>query len=678
MAEAEHSRREQAVRFQAALDNLDQGVCIFDGALRLQACNRRFVDLLTLPAALVDAGVHFADLMRHLVERGDFGLVHGDVDEIVARRVEAAQRGARFYSERTTRDGRVLAVRASPLPSDGFVVVYTDITERSLAEAFTVERHNELEARVNQQILELRTVNEELRANLRRLEEASAARAVSEARLRLICDAIPAAIAYIDDRRTVGFANRRFGELFGRRSDQLIAKSVRKIFGKKLWSELSPHLDKAFLGRPETFEHTYRPQKDTATITRNILVPELADGGRVLGLFVLSLDVTEEKRAERALHEAQKMSAIGQLAGGLAHDFNNLLTIIVGNLGALNERVDGETAEEYVAPAVRASHRGVDITRRLLAFARQQSLEPSPVDVSAAIAATAQLLRRSLPSSIAIDCSAAGPGWPALVDPAQLENAIVNLALNARDAMPEGGVLAFATAYERVGDDARIAPGEYVSITVSDSGAGIAPEILSRVFEPFFTTKPFGSGSGLGLSMVFGFVRQSRGDIRIVSEVGKGTSVTLFLPRAEDVVSVVPVVSAARAGDRGDGAAAAGRDQLVLLVEDDPDVRHAVRRQLVELGYQVLEARDGEDARALLAAAAPISALVSDVVMPGAVNGLGLAAEARQLIPGIRIVLMSGFTNFASSGHGWFDEKQVLRKPFDKEELARALLQGGS
>jgi signal transduction histidine kinase len=546
---------DEAARFQAALDNLDQGVCMFDTALRLQACNRRFVDLLGLPDILVGAGTPFADLLRYLVARGDLG--HGPVDDLVARRVEAAQRGARFYSERTTPDGRMLGMRCSPLPTGGFVLVYTDITERRQQEVFTVERHNELEARVNQQIVELRTVNEELRANLRRLEEESAARA------------------------------------------------------------------------------------------------------------------KEEQRAERALHEAQKMSAIGQLAGGLAHDFNNLLTIIVGNLRALETRIDGELAQEFVAPAVRASHRGVDITRRLLAFARQQSLEPSPVDVPATIAATAQLLRRSLPSSIAIDCSAARPGWPALVDPAQLENAIVNLALNARDAMPDGGRLAFTTADERVSDDPRLSPGDYVSITVCDDGAGIAPELLSRVLEPFFTTKPFGSGSGLGLSMVFGFVRQSRGDLRIVSEPGKGTAVTLLLPRAEEAVPVVDDTTPV-------ALTVDGRDQLVLLVEDDADVRHAVRRQLLELGYQVLEARDGEDAQSLLAAASPISALVSDVIMPGAVNGLGLAAEARRLVPGIRIVLMSGFADVAASGHDWFHEKLLLRKPFDKEELARALLRGGA
>src|SRR5262249_34456553 len=309
-----------------------------------------------------------------------------------------------------------------------------------------------------------------------------------------------------------------------------------------------------------------------------------------------------------------------------------------------------------------------DITRRLLAFARQQSLEPAPVDVASLIAGTAQLLRRSLPASIAIRCAAETAGWNALADSAQLENAIINLALNARDAMLEGGVLSFHTSYEHVGEDdearGALSPGDYVKIAVVDTGAGIEPEVQSRILEPFFTTKPFGSGRGLALSMVFGFVRQSGGDIRIDSEVGRGTRVSLFLPRAEgsapvDVASdFVP--------------AAAGDGRLVLLVEDHEDVRQAVRRQLLELGYQVLEARDGEDAQSLLSVP-DLSVLVSDIIMSGSVNGLALADQARRLVPGIKIVLISGFAQFLSSGYDWFDEKLVLRKPFGKAELARAL-----
>ncbi len=648
------------------LDSLDQGVSVFDAARCLVAWNRRFVELLGLPEGLARTGVPFADLVRPLAERGEFG--PGDVDEIVAGRVRAAAGCVRFYTERTTLAGRILAAQTNPLTTGGFVTVYTDVTERSLAETLTPKRSDELEARVNRRTLELRTLNEQLRQNILRLEEASAAREKSEARLRLITDAIPAAIAYVDDRLTVRFANRRFAEAF-QRGDPVIGQSLGDIFGTNLPAGLSEHIERAFRGVPESFEHTYQGTDGRNLITRTTLIPELAESGGAVGLFVLSLDVTEEKLSERARHEAQKMSAIGQLAGGLAHDFNNLLTVIVGNLSSLKERIDGSLVKEYVEPAVRASYRGVDITRRLLAFARQQSLEPSPIDVPSLIAGTAQLLRRSLPSSIAIHCTADAQGWSALADAAQLENAIINLALNARDAMPAGGILNIGTSYQHVaesdGSRGTLAPGDYVRIAIGDTGTGIAPELQGRILEPFFTTKPFGSGSGLGLSMVFGFARQSGGDLRITSEVGKGTCVTLFLPRAEGGVPVeaasdyVPVVA-------GDG-------RLVLLVEDHDDVRQSIRRQLLELGYQVVEARDGEDAQSLLSVP-DLSVLVSDVIMPGAVSGLALADQARRLVPGIEIVLISGFANFSSNGYGWFDERMVLRKPFGKAELARALV----
>jgi signal transduction histidine kinase/CheY-like chemotaxis protein len=454
---------------------------------------------------------------------------------------------------------------------------------------------------------------------------------------------------------------------------------VEKIFGSTLWAELAAHVDKALAGEAEAFEHQYSAPDGRRVVTRNMLVPDRAGSSSVLGLFVLSLDVTEERNAERALHEAQKMSAIGQLAGGLAHDFNNLLTVIVGNLSSLKERIDGDLGREYIEPALRAGYRGADITRRLLTFARQQTLEPLPVAVPGLMAGVAQLLKRSLPSNITIDCTADyegdargdSDGWPALADPGQLENAILNLALNARDAMPDGGVLTLTTSFMRLGQsiESKLAPGEYVQISVADNGVGIAPDVQARIFEPFFTTKPFGSGSGLGLSMVFGFARQSGGDVRIESELGKGTRVTLLLPRASGTAAVEGACPE-------DVGPVASHDELVLLVEDDEDVRSAIRRQLLELGYRVLEARDSEDARMLLSATPEISALVSDVVLPGAVNGIALAELARQLLPAVRIVLISGFTNFSAGKCDWFDERLLIRKPFAKEQLARALHRG--
>jgi PAS domain S-box-containing protein len=655
---------------QAALDSLDQGVCVFGQDLTLVAHNRRFVELLGFPEGLVTNGVSFARLARHLAERDGVHPSSADLDDDVARRVHAARHCVRSYNERTSPTGRVVAAQISPLPEGGFVTVYTDVTERRQAELLTPEREGELESRVNQRTLELRTVNEELRRNIRRMEAASSALATSEARLRLITDAIAAAMAYVDRDLVVRFANRRFAALFRKNIDRIVGRSMLRILGAKIFSSLSEHVHAALHGRVRAFEHEYTGPEGDLVITRNELVPEFGEDGAVVGLFVLSIDVTDEKKAERAVREAQKTAAIGQLAGGLAHDFNNLLTVIVGNLASVREQVDAALAREYLDPTIRASHRGVEVVRRLLAFARQQPLEPIAVDVAQLVTDAAQLLRRSFPGNIRVACDVEHDGaWPALVDPAHLESALVNLAINARDAMPEGGTLTFRVSCTRLDEEnaarGALAAGDYVSIEVCDDGCGIPVDLMDRIFEPFYTTKPFGSGSGLGLPMVLGFARQSAGDVRVRSELARGTTVSLLLPRATGPaeISVPPTAPAAMSGE--------GR--LVLLVEDNEDVRRTVRRHLLDLGYQVLEARDGDDARELLATVPGVAVLVSDVVMPGAVGGLGLADEARRLVPGIKIVLMSGFTSWSAGGYDWFDERLLLRKPFGREDLTRVL-----
>jgi PAS domain S-box-containing protein len=503
------------------------------------------------------------------------------------------------------------------------------------------------------------------------MEAASIALAKSEARLRLITDAVPAAMAYVDRDLVVRFANRRFAALFRKNADRVVGRTMLQLLGNKLLGSIEENIAAAMHGASQTFEHAYALPEGGAIVARTELVPEFGQDGAVVGLFVLSIDVTEEKRSERAVREAQKMSAIGQLAGGLAHDFNNLLTVIVGNLASLRERADGADVAEYLDPTIRASYRGVEIVRRLLAFARQQPLEPVAIDAAQLVADSAQLLRRSLPGNIRVQCVADGATWPALADAAQLESAVINLALNARDAMPSGGTLTLRTACARLEDGhacGSLAAGDYVSIEVEDEGCGIPADAIERIFEPFYTSKPFGLGSGLGLSMVLGFARQSGGDVRVKSEVGRGTSVSILLPRARagrEPARTMPPEAAKEA---------VGQGRLVLLVEDDEDVRRTVRRHLLDLGFQVLEACDADDARSLLSSVSGVAVLVSDVVMPGkGGDGLGLADEARRLVPGIKVVLMSGFTSWSAGGYDWYDESLLLRKPFGREDLTRAL-----
>ncbi len=372
------------------------------------------------------------------------------------------------------------------------------------------------------------------------------------------------------------------------------------------------------------------------------------------------------ERTQAALLHAQKMEAVGQLAGGLAHDFNNMLTVIIGNLVALQDRDGSAATADFLDPALMAARRGADLIRRLLTFARQQPLAPSPVDVVGLVDSLVLLLRRSLPENVALETDLRDDPLLALADPHQLESAVLNLALNARDAMPAGGELRLAAARRRLDAAAalelEVAPGDYACISVADTGVGMEAATLARALEPFFTTKQFGSGSGLGLSMVYGFARQSGGTMRLRSAAGRGTEVSLFLPQCDAVAAPM---------EEGVGplVAAAGL-RLVLLVEDDAEVRRIVRLQLTDLGCLVIEAENGAEALRLLESGTEVDVVISDVVMPGGIDGRSLAARARELRPGVAVLLMSGYArDLQPSG----EMPVLLPKPFSRQELAAAL-----
>ena len=404
---------------------------------------------------------------------------------------------------------------------------------------------------------------------------------------------------------------------------------------------------------------------------RSVVVPELDADARTVGFFVMSIDITEQKASQAALVQAQKMEAVGQLTGGLAHDFNNLLTIIIGNLSALQQRMGAGPGAEFVDPSLQAARRGAELIRRLLTFSRRQPLTPAAVEVGVLVHNMTHLLARTLGETIRIHLRLPGEPLHALVDPHQLENVLVNLAINARDAMPGGGELTIGLA-RRTLDTAlatvvEVPPGDYVQFDISDTGTGIEPAVLPRVFEPFFTTKDFGSGSGLGLSMVYGFVRQSGGNIRIRSTPGRGTHVRFVLPTASADASVA--VAAASVATMP----ARALDGPVLLVEDEPEVRKVVRMQLTGLGHSVIEAADGVEALSLLRDIDDIALLVSDTVMPGGIDGRALARHARQTRPTLPILLVTGYASDTALTDGTPADIPTLRKPFDQATLAAAL-----
>ena len=395
-------------------------------------------------------------------------------------------------------------------------------------------------------------------------------------------------------------------------------------------------------------------------------------GGMASSVQVFKESMAENKRLEKQRRQSQKMEAVGQLTGGVAHDFNNLLTVVQGNLEFLAEDESDARKRKCINAASIAASRGAELTQRLLAFSRQASLSPRGIDPRRLLSGLTDMLRRTLDASIAIESDVGGGQWWPLADPNQLENALLNLALNARDAMPDGGTLTFAvdnmTLDEHAAAKKRGAkPGDYVTVSISDNGVGMAPSILERVFDPFFTTKEVGEGSGLGLSMVYGFVKQSNGYLELDSEVGRGTTVTLYLPRADETPS---------AGERrGEPKLQPhGKGETILVVEDDPAVRELVVGMLTGLGYRTIEAEDGKSALDIIDARPDIALLFTDVVLPRGLSGPEIAREARRRRPGLNVIFTSGYMKRETGRADGFGESHVLiQKPYRKADLARQL-----
>jgi signal transduction histidine kinase len=391
-------------------------------------------------------------------------------------------------------------------------------------------------------------------------------------------------------------------------------------------------------------------------------------------------EIRERMQAEEALRQAQKMEAIGQLTGGVAHDFNNLLTVIMGGLDSIRRELDGSAEPDLArirrlqAMAFQGAERASNLTARLLAFARRQPLDPKAVDLNKLVLGLSDLLQRTLGETIALEAVSSPGLWLAHADPAELESAIINLAINARDAMPDGGKLTIETANANLGEDyvealmEPVPPGQYAMIAVTDTGHGMEKDTLDRVFEPFFTTKQVGKGTGLGLSQVYGFVRQSGGHIRIYSEPGSGTTVKLYLPRESSNV-------VAETEDQPVRAVADGGNETILLVEDHEGLRGYSSGVLRELGYDVLEASDSDEALKILRDTSDVQLLFTDVVLPG-LNGRQLADEAALLHPNIKVLYTTGYTRNAIVHNGRLDRGvSLITKPFTFEALARKVRQ---
>jgi PAS domain S-box-containing protein len=425
----------------------------------------------------------------------------------------------------------------------------------------------------------------------------------------------------------------------------------------------------------------WRVRKDGSQFWADTVIQAIRDeDDELIGFAKVTQDVTERlkqqdalAKAQAAFVQAQKMEAVGQLSGGIAHDFNNLLTSIIGSIDLLERRGDIAVDQQrrLLDIAKRSAERGASLTQRLLAFSRKQALDPRPLDANRLVQGMSELLRRTLGESIGIETVLAGGLWQTFVDPNHLENALLNLAINARDAMPDGGKLTIETGNTYLDDDyaaahVEVTPGQYVLVAISDTGHGMPEAVMSRAFEPFYTTKPEGKGTGLGLSQVYGFVKQTDGHVKIYSEPGQGTTVKVYLPRHLTEAKV----EEPRA--RPD-VYASGGGETVLLVEDDEDVREYTSAALTALGYRVFEAGEAVAALRVLDEHSEIALLLTDVGLPG-MNGSRLAQEARSRLPNLKVLYTTGYARNAIVHHGLLDAGvQLLPKPFTVDTLGRKI-----
>lgn len=492
-----------------------------------------------------------------------------------------------------------------------------------------------------------------------------------EAHLRSILDTVPEAMIVIDEAGTVSSFSLTAEKLFGYRASEVCGRNVKMLMPSPDREAHDSYLAR-YLATGERRIIGYGRivtgrRKDGMTFPMELAVGEaLANGKRIFTGFIR--DLTSRHKIEEELRQAQKMEAVGQLTGGIAHDFNNLLTVISGNLEMIEAELENEKLAGLLREAQAATADGAKLTGQLLAFGRRQPLNPKLTNVGELVVNFSDLLQRTLGETVQLHAIITGDLHQALVDASQLQNALLNLALNARDAMPRGGRLTVEISRTRLDSDyAKMYPdvpsGDYILVSVTDSGRGMTPEVKARAFEPFFTTKDPGSGTGLGLSMVYGFVKQSGGHIQLYSELGQGTSVRLFLPSVH--------AGSDEAEERQAKSEEIPRgNECILVVEDDPRVRRVTVARLQNAGYQVIEAETAAQALAALAAHPDVDLLFTDIVMPGGMSGDELAREVRAARPNIKILFTSGYAEPSIAGRELAQARSWLKKPYTAKELA--------
>lgn len=626
--------------------------------------NRIFIDYLGFlpgPDIASRTALHHPD-DQPVLERARAAGVAASTDYVVEARVrrrDGVWRWHRIHNKPLLREGRPIAWLGTAVDIHDFR-----------------EANETLERRVREHTAELEIANQQLTAEIQQRQEAEKVLRDSEARYRTLYNRTPMALHSVDAKARLIDVNDTWLAMLGYQRQDILGRSPADFMSAESAERYRQGARPEMLAQPQGVQVV---DYQFLTSSGRVIDGRLAASGEfdLEGRFVRSwsaiADVTAEKLADQELRQAQRLEAVGQLTAGMAHDFNNLLTAVLGSLEMLTRRLsDREPAiTTLIAGATKAAQRGASLTSQLLAFSRQQRITAEPIDLQGVIEKTKPLLQATIGAAIEIDVVAAPDLWIALGDPTQLELAIVNLAINARDAMPGDGTITIRAANASCASPVKPgepAPGDYVSLSVADTGSGMPADVQERAFEPFFTTKGPGKGSGLGLSQVLGMAKQLHGGVSISSVCGVGTSVTIFLPRAEKGLAQQesPMTS-------DDTYTALGRNVRVLLVDDDADVRSIAAAMLRDAGHEVVEVASGAAALdALAQSTAPAELLLTDVVMPG-MDGVELAAIVRRDWPELAVLFMTGY---AGSGLLPADANDhVLRKPFQAVELERRVRQ---